>query len=1000
MPGHPTTAGSAHAPVPEDASVSAPDPREPLALLYRDLRTSSTGLTEREAERRRTVYGLNTLSRRAGHHRLAELARQFTHPLALLLALASVLAGITGTASLALAILAVVLLNAMLAFAQEQQAERAVEALSAFLSEQATVVRDGTARTVPASELVPGDILIVDEGERVSADARLAEGGVEVDLSALTGESVPVYRSAQPADRAEGLLEAGELLFSGTVCSGGHATAVITGTGMHTELGRIAALSQRTRRSASPLERQVKRAARLIALVAVGVGLAFLPLGLAAGLTLGAAATFAIGLLVANVPEGLLPTITLALATGVRELARRGAVVKRLSAVETLGATTVICTDKTGTLTENRMRAVAVWTSQGEAPWDGEGTLPGHARPVAVSAAACTTARLADRQGDPTELALLDLADRTGCPLPSQSDQGTLYRFDPRIKLMTVAQARDGGVVLHTKGAPEEVLARADRLLDADGERPLGPDERSRVVAEVGLLADRGLRVLAVARRTLPGGRPPPPSRREEAERNLCLLGLVALADPLRPEVAPSIAMAHRAGIRVNVVTGDNGLTAAAIAGQAGIGHQGGRIVTGTELDTMSDARLDALLAGGEEVIFARSSPESKLRIADALRSEGQTVAMTGDGVNDAPALRRADIGVAMGRSGTDVAREAATMVLTDDNFATIVAAVEAGRRTYDNIRKFIVYIFTHAVPEVVPFLVFALSGGAIPLPLTVMQILAVDLGTDTLPALALGRERSEPGLMDRPPRPRRHNVIDRGMLARAWGFLGPLSAALVMGGFLLTLLRGGWHPGAATGSGSDLSGVYHRATTVAWLGIVFCQVGTAFAVRTERASLRSVGVFSNRHLLGGIGFSLAFAAVIVYVPALHRLFGTAALRPSDLLTVLPFPFVVWGADELRKAVVRRRPAPAPAVPPVVPVRPAAPVRATGHHPFAVMLARHGWSGHRLTGALGVSERAAAELVEHARHVAADHGRHVHGHGHGPVGSGPPDGGGTGASGH
>jgi magnesium-transporting ATPase (P-type) len=321
----------------------------------------------------------------------------------------------------------------------------------------------------------------------------------------------------------------------------------------------------------------------------------------------------------------------------------------------------------------------------------------------------------------------------------------------------------------------------------------------------------------------------------------------------------------------------------------------------------MAEQELDALLARGEEVIFARSSPEAKLRIADALSGAGSTVAMTGDGVNDAPALRRADIGVAMGRSGTDVAREAATMVLTDDNFATIVAAVEAGRRTYDNIRKFIVYIFSHAVPEVVPFLVFALAGGAVPLPLTVMQILAIDLGTDTLPALALGREQAEPGLMDRPPRPRGERVIRPAMLARAWGFLGLISAALVMGGFFLTLTRGGWHPGAPVGTGTPLHEIYRQSTTVAWLGIVACQIGTAFAARTERASLRAIGVFSNPRLLGAIGFSLAFAAAIVYLPWLHGIFGTEPLSVSQLLTVAPFPFIVWGADELRRALLRSR---------------------------------------------------------------------------------------------
>ncbi|MFD0274235.1 cation-translocating P-type ATPase [Kitasatospora sp. NPDC127111] len=954
----------------------APDPREPLGLLFRDLRTSPRGLTEREATRRQTVYGPNVLTRHSGRHRLRELAAQFTHPLALLLAVAAVLAAVSGSPALAVAIVAVIVLNAMLAFAQEQQAERAVEALAAFLPEQSTVVRDGVRRDVPAAALVPGDVLAVEEGDRISADARLLSGDVEVDLSALTGESVPVLRSAELVDRAGPLLHARDLLFSGTVCTGGQATAVVTATGMRTELGRIAALSQRTRREQSPLERQVKRAARLIAVIAVGVGLAFLPTGLAAGLSLSAAVSFAIGLLVANVPEGLLPTITLALAAGVRDLARRGAVVKRLSAVETLGSTTVVCTDKTGTLTENRMRVTAVWTPHGESAVDPIRDVPDDVRLLAEAAAACTTARPESGHGDPTELALLDLADRLGVPSTPQQrdlDRRALFRFDPRIKLMTTADARDGAVVLHTKGAPEEILTHADHLRGQGVERPLTPADRTEVVHAVGALAARGLRVLAVAGRQLPPGRPAP-ARREDAEQQLCLLGLVAMADPPRPEVAPAIARAHRAGIAVHVVTGDNGLTAAAVADQVGIGHRGMRVVTGTELEAMGDDRLDALLARGEEVIFARTSPEAKLRIADALRAEGHTVAMTGDGVNDAPALRRADIGVAMGRSGTDVAREAATMVLTDDNFATIVAAVEAGRRTYDNIRKFIVYIFTHAVPEVVPFLVFALAGGAIPLPLTVMQILAVDLGTDTLPALALGREKAEPGLMDRPPRPRGEHVIRPAMLARAWAFLGVISAVLVMGGYFVTLTVGGWHAGDPTGPGTPLHLTYQQATTVTWLGIVFCQIGTAFAARTEHASLRSIGPLSNRQLLGGITFSLAFAAAIVYVPALHGVFGTAALTPAQLATVAPFPIIVWGADELRRALLRRRAVPVPTAPRriVAPPRPA-PIP-SGHHPLAVLLARHGWDAHRLTHALGVSEHAAAEIIEHARRIAAEHG--------------------------
>ncbi|MFD8599307.1 cation-translocating P-type ATPase [Kitasatospora sp. NPDC059646] len=819
------------------------------------------------------------------------------------------LAAVSGAPALAVAIVAVILLNAGLAFGQEQQAERAVEALAAFLPDLATVLREGARREVPASELVPGDVLAVEEGDRVPADARLLTGTVEVDLSALTGESVPVVRSAEAAEPGAALVDAPELVFSGTSCTGGQALAQVTATGMHTELGRIAALSQRRPPEQSPLERQVKHAARLIALVAVGAGLAFLPLGLAAGLPLAAALSFAIGLLVANVPEGLLPTITLALAAGVRELARAGAVVKRLSAVKTLGSTTVICTDKTGTLTENRMRAAAAWTPRaGSIAADGPHP-PAVIAPLALATARCTTADPATGRGDPTELALLDLADRVGRPLTAaerDTQRMALFRFDPRRRPMTTADRPGGALVLHTKGAPEEVLHRSDRLLDGDAEHPLIEATRTEVVHAVTELAARGLRVLAVARTGPPPGRPPP-ERREDAEEHLCLMGLVALADPPRPEVPEAIRRAHADGITVHVVTGDNGLTAAAVAEQVGIGHRGMRIVTGVELDAMDDTRLDALLGHGEEVVFARTSPEAKLRIADALRAEGHTVAMTGDGVNDAPALRSADIGVAMGRSGTDVAREAATMVLTDDDFATIVEAVAAGRRTYDDIRKFIVYIFTHAVPEVVPFLVFALAGGAVPLPLTVMQILAVDLGTDTIPALALGRERAEPGLMERRPRPRDEHIIRPAMLARAWGFLGLVSAALVLAGYFLTLTRGGWHPGAPTGPGTPLHLTYQQATTISFLGIVACQTGTAFAARTDRAPLRAVGVLSNPRLLGGIAFALAFAAAIVYLPWLHPAFGTAAPTPAQLSTVAPFPLIVWGADELRRAVLRLR---------------------------------------------------------------------------------------------
>jgi calcium-translocating P-type ATPase len=888
-------------------TITAPaevDERQPPTELFRHLRSTPRGLRSREATRRLTVYGPNELSRRQGRTWPRQLLAQFTQPLAVLLMVAAALAWAGHSPALAVAVVAVILLNAGFAFAQERQAERAVEALAAYLPLSARVMRDGVLVEAPGRELVPGDVIEIAEGDRICADARLIDGSVAVDLSTLNGESLPAVRTADTDHVPGPLLEARELVFSGTSCTAGQARAVVTHTGMHTEIGRIAALSQRGHHEPSPLERQVRRATWIIAAVAVTAGVAFLPIGVLAGLGWAAAITFSIGLIVANVPEGLLPTITLALAAGVRALARSGAVVKRLSAVETLGSTTVICTDKTGTLTENRMRVTHLWVA-GRAR---EATVAGRdrlCREVATAAATCTTAHLPGDGGpagggDPTELALLRLAVAMGVPVSGSSRDSArtmLYAFDPRSKRMSTVT----GGHLHVKGAPESVLPLCTRFLDESGRfSTLTGPVRDEVVAAVDGYALTGLRVLAVAQRIaepdlLAAGR-------ESAERELTLLGLVAMLDPPREAVPAAVAAAHRAGIRVHVITGDYGPTAAEIAAQVGIGDGRQRVVTGAELERMGDADLDRLLAGGDEIVFARSSPEGKLRICEALRSEGHIVAMTGDGVNDAPALRRADIGVAMGRSGTDVAREAATMVLTDDNFATIVRAIEAGRRVYDNVRKFVLYIFAHAVPEVVPFLIFALSGGAVPLPLTVLQILAIDLGTETLPALALGRERAEPGLMDRPPRSPRAGVIDGRLLLRAWGVLGVVSAVLVTAGFFWVLWRAGWQPGTALPDP-----IYAQATTMTFAGIVACQIGTAFAARTDHASLRSIGVFSNPLLLGGIAFELVFTAAVIYLPPLQAVFGTAALGGTELLFLAPFPLLVWGADEIFRARARRR---------------------------------------------------------------------------------------------
>jgi calcium-translocating P-type ATPase len=903
---------------PGGGAVAAVDPEGARRRLLRDLRTSLKGLTTTEAQRRLLQYGPNSLQRRGGRQWPKELARQFTHPLALLLWLAAGLLLIVGSHVVAAAVVLIIVLNATFSFVQELQAERAVEELAKYLPQQTKVERDGTVLEIDAAQVVPGDIVVIEEGDRIPADIRLLVGAIEVDMSALTGESVPTLRSAAMVDINVPKLNAHELVFSGTNCTGGEARGVAFATGMATEIGRIATLSERVKPEPSPLETQVRRVAWLIAAVSVTLALLFIPVAMfapPAHMTLINSLVLAAGLLAGMVPEGLLPVITLSLAVAVRELARRGALVKRLSAVETLGSTDVICTDKTGTLTQNRMSPVAVWTTAGRVDLDADHSVaePGPGlRAVARIAARCNNARLQDgvSAGDPTEIGLLIAARTLGADTDTarrEVQRRWQFHFDPERKLMsTIDQDAGAQLRVHTKGAPEAVLSRCCRILDQDG-TAVALDESGRHAVEdaVTAFAAAGLRVLALAERELPIDSPPP-HQRDDAERDLCLTGLIAMLDPPRPGVAEAVAQCHTAGIRIIVITGDHPLTAAAIAERVGITGPHPKVVTGEQFEHLTEKQLATLMRDEPEVIFARASPEAKLHIAEALRGAGHVVAMTGDGVNDAPALRRADIGVAMGLSGTDVAREAATMVLTDDNFTSIVTAVHAGRRIYANVRKFIIYIFAHATPEVVPFLVFALGGGLIPLPLTILQLLAFDVGSETLPALSLSREPAEPGIMTRPPRPRREGVIRGPMLARAWLFLGAIVAALQMTGFFYVMLHAGWHPGAPVGVGTPLHHAYQQATTMTFLGMIAGQIGTVFAVRTQRASLRSVGVFSNPYLLAGIAAEIVLAGLFVYAPPMQMLLGTASLPLSDLVLLLPNPFIVWGADELLRYRLRR----------------------------------------------------------------------------------------------
>jgi calcium-translocating P-type ATPase len=875
-------------------------PGEVAALLE----TGPDGLGGAETARRRAACGPNRLERVRRQPLAWRFLEQFWSFFAVLLWVAGGLAFVAGLPELGWAVFAVVVVNGVFGFFQEYRAERAVEALEELLPRTVTVVREGQEARIPATEVVPGDVLRLGEGDQVPADGYLLEGaGLRVDQSLLTGESQPAWKGlawTAPTPDPTPHVEWPERLFAGTLVLAGAGTMLAAATSMATEIGGITRLTQAVTDETSPLQHEMRRVTRVVTALAVAIGVSFFLLGVSTGL-LGPAdgLLFALGIIVANVPEGLLPTLTLALALGVQRMARHRALVKRLSAVEALGAATVICTDKTGTLTENRMTACRAWAG-------------GHAVELVPAPPADPVARelleaatLASLAGpgtvDPTEAALLDAAHRAGAdPARARAARAVLapYPFDSFRKRMTVVRAGDGGKpAAYVKGAPSELLRLAGTVR-WDGEVvPLTPDRREAILAEHDRLADEGHRVLAVAVRPLAPalvGAPAP-----AVETDLTLLGLVALADPPRPEVPEAIALCRRAGVRVVMVTGDDGRTARAIARR--IGLPVAKVVTGGELDRL---RPDAVrtLAVEPGVLFARTSPAHKLAIVRALREAGELVAATGDGANDAPAMRAAHVGVAMGQRGSDVAKEAAVVVVTDDNFASIVRAVRYGRAIYANMGKFVSYIFASNVPELVPFLAFVLLG--IPLPLTVMQILAVDLGTDLLPALALGAEPPEPGVMARPPRRRDQRLLDGRRLLHAYGFLGVLEAALAMGAFFWTYWLDGWRPGAPLAAEGPL---YRRATTLTLAAIVAAQVGNVLACRTDVESVFRVGLLSSRPVLAGIAAEFLILLGLVGLPPLRAAFGLEPPRLREWGPLVLCPVVVLLAEEGRKWVIRRR---------------------------------------------------------------------------------------------
>jgi potassium/sodium efflux P-type ATPase len=953
----------------------------PSAEVYEALGTSQQGLSLAEVTERQRHYGFNELPEQPGRSLWLKFIDQLTHFMALLLWVAGILAFIANTPELGWAIWAVIWINALFSFWQEFQAEKAMAALKNILPTQVKVYRDGTLQVVLAKELVPGDVIQLEEGDRISADGRLVQAeSVYIDASVLTGESLPVLRHSHrvrprrvvPVQNGAALLHPGEqtaqerippaeisnLVLAGSSMAAGRGIAVVYATGAQTEFGQVAHLTTTVRRETSTLEVQISHIVRVITAIALSVGGAvFLLTWLFVGLDIRESFTFTIGIIVALVPEGLLPTVTLALAIGVQRMAKRNALVRRLSAVETLSATTVICTDKTGTLTKNEMTVRSLWIptqSSAEPSADrlddgssyievtGVGYEPiGEVRlgsaseklqnPVQLlltGAALCSNARLVKTSaqwkeiGDPTEAALIVAAMKAGLNLDTLQKQAARKRevpFDSRRRMMSVVLdwqlsglwQNDHRYLCFTKGAPLEVLRHCTHQLSGDKVFPLEEPDRTVIAAANDELARQGFRVLAIAARR--GNEEVLKYSPYELERELIFIGLAGMVDPARPEAMEAIAQCHQAGIAVTMITGDYGITAAAIAQNIGLVKGKARVVTGEELGHLSDAQLRQTLQRHHGLVFARMAPEQKLRVVETYKALGEIVAVTGDGVNDAPALRSAHIGIAMGLNGTDVAREAADIVLLDDNFATIVSAIEQGRAVYQNIRKFMSYILASNLAEVIPFM--AMIAFKIPPALTILQILAVDLGTDMVPALALGAEPAEPGMMAQRPRKASQRLLDRSLMLRAYGFLGLIEAIASMSAFAIV-----W--GSYGYSLSDLQAItpkllthvadrhelliYAQATTLTLVAIVACQDGNVFACRSERASIFQLGFFSNPFIWIGIGIEWILISMIIFLEPLHAVFNTTLLAGWQWLLLLLCPILLLGAEELRKALLRK----------------------------------------------------------------------------------------------
>ncbi|WP_428846263.1 calcium-transporting P-type ATPase, PMR1-type [Metallumcola ferriviriculae] len=854
------------------------------------LKTSAKGLKEKEAKKRLEQYGPNRIKEQKGKSPVLMFLGQFTDFMVLVLIAATVISVMLGEIADAVTILAIIILNAVLGFIQEFRAEKSMEALKQLTAPEAKVMRNGEETKIPAAKLVPGDIIILDTGDRIPADCRLLEGSnLQLEESALTGESVPVKKvNSVITDNRVALGDQENMLFMGTSITRGRGHALVVGTGMNTEMGNIAGMMQEVGDSETPLQRRLAGLGRWLVFFCILVCVVVVVTGILRGEPVYRMFLAGVSLAVAAIPEGLPAIVTVALAIGVQKMIRRNAVVRRLPAVETLGCATVICSDKTGTLTQNQMTVRRLWLGK-EHEVSGDGYEPkgefsilgkrvkpkGQLETALKIAAVCNNSNLTKNgikvgglfrkkestwhiNGDPTEGALLVMAAKGGIWRESvEKKEQRIYElpFDSDRKRMTVVmEDGKGNRTAYTKGAPDVILKRCSHFLQ-DGEvRVMDSKMRDVISDENTLLAGQALRVLALAYR------PADRLDEEELESEMVFVGLAGMIDPPRPAAVKAIDTCKQAGIMPVMITGDHQATAWAIAREMGLLTGDKKVLTGNQLDLLSDQDL----AGEVEqvAVYARVSPQHKLRIVRALKDKGHVVAMTGDGVNDAPAVKEADIGVAMGKTGTDVTREASDMVLTDDNFATIVAAIEEGRAIYDNIRKFIRYLLSCNVGEVLTMFFAALAG--LPLPLLPIQILWVNLVTDGLPAMALGVDNADKDVMLRSPRHPKESIFSRGLASKI------MSRGFQIGlGTLLVFTLGVW-----LGDGELAA-----ARTMAFATLVFSQLFHVFDCKSERYSLFQVGVFSNSFLVIAVTCSVIMQLSVIYLPFFQPIFKTVPLN-------------------------------------------------------------------------------------------------------------------------